>query len=215
MTGGTELTGWLADPVLIDGALPYQLRARLNVDNLQSGQALVLLRLIDPQDPRAIWWQREQVVDNSLTEVVTVGLPRLFNDPANLKAQAAIALLEEAEGQAQLVGVALQPEPVSVSVRGVAIAGGFKRIKDVSLFIAAVNNTYLVLKPKATMKVYDTDGKLVTEETRAILAGERSAAYFPYKPKLTAPGDFHLTVHVHSDGKELGSATYDFSVAGM
>jgi hypothetical protein len=82
----------------------------------------------------------------------------------------------------------------------------------VSLFVSAVNNTYAALKPKAVMQVQDADGKTVASETRPILIGSRSAAYFPYKPKLTCNGAYRLTVRIVNGGMELGNTQYEFRV---
>lgn len=214
LSGTERPAGWLSDPVLLDGALPYQVKVDLSTEMLVSGQALVVLRLVDPQDPSVVWMQQEKLVEGGQTEPVTMALPRVFNDRAPLKAQIAVALLEKAEGAVEVKSAALQPEPVSVSVRGVAVAGGFKQPKDVQLFITAVNNTYAALKPKATMKVFDSAGNMICQETRAIVGGARSAAYFPYRPKLTCAGSYKLKVWVKNNGKEMGTADYEFTVSG-
>jgi hypothetical protein len=76
--------------------------------------------------------------------------------------------------------------------------------------VSAINNTYTALKPKAVLQVEDASGKPVASETRSIVIGPRSAAYFPYKPKLTASGTYTLTVHIVNSGVRLGSIQYDF-----
>jgi len=115
-------------------------------------------------------------------------------------------------GEAQIRSAALCPEPLSLAVRAAAVAGGFKCPTDVSLFISAVNNTYAALKPKAILQVQDECGQMVASETRAIVIGPRSAAYFPYKPKLTANGAYVLTVRIVNSGVELGNTRYEFGV---
>jgi len=124
-------------------------------------------------------------------------------------------VLPGASGTAQIRSAALYPEPLSVSVRSAAVAGGFRRPSDVSLFVAAVNNTYAALKPKAVLQTYDADGALVSSETRAIVIGSRSAAYFPYKPKLRSSGSYRLAVRIVNSGLELGSSSYQFRVGDV
>ncbi|MEN6546749.1 MAG: hypothetical protein ABFE07_11995, partial [Armatimonadia bacterium] len=57
-------------------------------------------------------------------------------------------------------------------------------------------------------------GNMVCQETRAIVGGARSAAYFPYRPKLVCPGAYTLKVWVNNGSKEMGAADYEFTVSG-
>jgi hypothetical protein len=215
LKGGEQGAGWISDPVLLDGGLPYVLQVDLSDANVTAGQPSVLLRVLDPEDPSVVWLQQiVPVPAGQPAGPVALSLPRLFNDSAPLKAQVALLLPPVSAGTAVATAVALRPEALSMSVRACATAGGFKLPQDVSLFISAINNTYSALRPKAYMKVFDTNGDPVSQEARAIVIGSRSAAYFPYKPKLMGAGDYKLLVRIMAGGKDLGSCEYKFNVAG-
>ena len=203
---------WLSDPVLLDGALPYRLQANVAAAETPDCRLRLLVAVLDPQDSAAVWLQQAEEVPVGQNGAVMLSLPRLWTKPGAVCARVGFEVLPGASGTAQIRSAALYPEPLSVSVRSAAVAGGFRRPSDVSLFVAAVNNTYAALKPKAMLQTYDADGKLVSGETRAIVIGSRSAAYFPYKPKLPGSGSYRLAVRIVNAGLELGSASYEFRV---
>lgn len=216
LTGGTQQAAWVSDPVLLDGALPYAIKAGVSSAALTAGKASLVLRVTDPADPSLVWLQRAVEIEPSQDLVTyTVQLPRLSLTSIPVKAQLSLVLDAMSEGCVVADALSLQPEPLSMVVRSVSLSGGFQKPKDVSLFISAVNNTYASLKPKAYMKVTKEDGTQAAYEARPIVIGSRSAAYFPYKPKLGGGGDYKLLVRiVGSNGKELGNCEYSFSVAG-
>lgn len=239
LQGATQRVAWLTQPALLDGALPYIVQATVKLDELTAGQTSVLWRLVDPQDEKAVWLQQIAPVIPTEAEdgvaTVRIALPRLWTNSGAIQAQVGIVLDPPTESAEQLVldpapadppaspasagvlkvtAVALQPEPLTVGIRSVAVAGGFKQPKDVSLFVSSVNNTYSVLKPKAYMKIFNANGKVVCEEGRAIVMGARSAAYFPYKPKLVSAGEYKMLVRIMLAGKDLGSAEFQFTVSG-
>ena len=212
LKGGDATVAWMSDAVLVDGALPYRVEADVRATGLAAGQLRLLVELVDPRDARAVWLQQLVELPADPEAPISVLLPRLWNDKQAVRARVGLMLQPGAQGCARLRSLALRPEPLSVSVRSAAIAGGFKKPTDVSLFISAVNNTYAVLKPNALLQVYDPAGRAVTSETRPIVIGSRSAAYFPYHPKLTSTGAYTLRVTILNGGKELGAAGYDFRV---
>lgn len=205
-----KAAAWLGEPVLLDGAMPYSLEADLDTLALVGSRLRMLVRLIDPQDEKAVWMQQEQGISGGEDGAVALNLPRLWNDPAAVRAQVALELPVGSEGQAVVRKLALRPEPLSVSVR--AVAGGFKRPADVQLFVSAVNNTFAALKPKALLRVCDEDGRTIASETRPIVIGSRSAAYFPYKPKIPCAGEYTLTVTITNGATQLGQGQYTFMV---
>lgn len=203
---------WLSDPVLLDGALPYRLQANVAAAETPDCRLRLVVACLDPQDSAAVWLQQAEEVPVGQSGAVTLSLPRLWTKPGAVRVRVGFEVLPGASGTAQIRSAALYPEPLSVSVRSAAVAGGFRRPSDVSLFVAAVNNTYAALKPKAVLQTYDADGALVSSETRAIVIGSRSAAYFPYKPKLRSSGSYRLAVRIVNSGLELGSSSYQFRV---
>lgn len=215
LQGGEAAAAWVSDAVLLDGALPYRIEADVRATGLADGDLRLLVELVDPRDPAAVWLQQLVTVPSSQETPVVMTLPRLWSDKQAVQARVGLMVQGGAKGSALLRSVALRPEPLSVSVRSAAIAGGFRKPADVSLFISAVNNTYTVLKPKAVLQVSDACGETVTSETRPIVIGSRSAAYFPYKPKLAATGTYTLTVTIVNAGKELGTTSYSFRVGDV
>jgi hypothetical protein len=215
LTGSSYAAAWLSDPVVIDIGVPYDLTCQVDTSSLTSGQCSLLLRVLDPQATDTVWLQRSMPLplDCELQELNLL-LPRLLPDSAAARAQVVLLLEAQAEGCVSVGELALRPQPLSLTVRGVATAGGFRKPSDVSLFVAAVNNTTAALKPRAHLKVFDAEGKDVAYEGRDIVIGSRSAAYFPYKPKLTAPGEYELLVRVIEKGIDLGSTRYQFQVLG-
>lgn len=205
-----KAAAWVGEPVLLDGAMPYSLEADLDTTGLAESRLRMLVQLIDPQDEKAVWMQQEQEVSCGEDGLLAMALPRLWNDPAAVRAQVALELPAGSEGQAVVRKLALRPEPLSVSVRGVA--GGFKRPADVQLFVSAANNTFAVLKPKAVLQLCDENGRTVASETRPIVIGSRSAAYFPYKPKVACAGEYTLTVTIINGSMKLGQSRYTFLV---
>lgn len=203
---------WLADPVMLDGALPYQLEANVYVPEGQKGAARLLVRLLHPIDDRAVWMQESCDLLPGQDGPVTLALPRLSITPLAVRACVAIEMPPGQEGEAYVRAVALRPEPLSVSVRTAAGKKGFRRLSDAVLFVAVINNTTTVLKPKAILEVFDEAGQKITGEIRPIVVGARSAAYFPYRPKLTQPGSYNFVVKIMQEAKELSCANYNFQV---
>lgn len=216
LLGGPQQAAWMGDPVLLDFALPYVIKANVCSAALTAGKASLVLRVTDPQDPSLVWLQRSVEIDPAQEQATyALPLPRLALQSTAVKVQLSLVLDAMSEGCVVADAMSLQPEPLSMAVRSVSLSGGFQKPRDVSLFISAVNNTYASLKPKAYMKVTRGDGTQAAYEARAIVIGSRSAAYFPYKPKLSGAGDYKLLVRiVGSNGKELGNCEYSFSVAG-
>lgn len=215
LTGSSYAAAWLSDPVLIDIGVPYDLTCRADTSALTSGQCSLLLRVIDHQATDTVWLQRgvKMLLEDEAQELNLL-LPRLLPDSATARVQVVLLLEAQAEGCVNIGELALRPQPLSLTVRGAATAEGFRKPSDVSLFVAAVNNTSTTLKPRAHLKVFDAEGKDVAYEGRDIIIGSRSAAYFPYKPKLTAPGEYELLVRVMAKGVDLGSTRYQFQVLG-
>lgn len=215
LTGSSYAAAWLADPVVIDIGVPYDLTSQVDTSGLTTGQCSLLLRVLDPQATDTVWLQRSVPLDLGCEpQEVNLLLPRLLPDSAAARAQVVLLLEAQAEGCVNFGELALRPQPLSLTVRGAATAGGFRKPSDVSLFVAAVNNTTAALKPRAHLKVFNAEGKEVAYEGRDIVIGSRSAAYFPYKPKLTAPGEYELLVRVIAKGVDLGSTRYRFQVLG-
>lgn len=217
LLGGPRQAAWLSDPVLFDAALPYAVKANVSSAALTAGKALLVLRVTDAQDPAQVLCQRTLEIEPAQEPATyTLPLPRLALVSTPMKVSLGLVLDAMSEGAVLADAPALQPEPLSMAVRSVSLAGGFQKPKDVSLFISAVNNTYASLKPKAYMKVTRGDGAQAAYEARAIVIGSRSAAYFPYKPKLAGAGNYKLLVRIMAaNGKELGNCEYDFNVAGQ
>lgn len=201
---------WLSDAVMLDGALPYQLEADVRVPEGQNGAARLLVNFLHPTDDRAIWLQESCELLPGQEGPVTLALPRLSTMPLAVRACVAIEMPPGQGGEAYVEAVALRPEPLSVSVRTAAGAGGFRRPTDAVLFVSVINNTSAVLKPRAVLEVFDDRGQKITGEIRPIVVGARSAAYFPYRPKLVQPGSYNFIVKIMQEAKELGRASYNF-----
>jgi hypothetical protein len=212
LKSGDRAAAWMSEAVLVDGGMPYRVEAEVRATDVAAGQLQLVVELVDPGNDRAVWQQHRVDVPADQEGPVAFLLPRYWNDQQAVRARVGLMLQPGKEGSAALRAVALRPEPLTVSVRCAAVAGGFKSPADVQLFVSAVNNTYAVVRPKALLQVYDECGQAVTSETRPIVIGSRSAAYFPYRPKLTGTGAYTLKVTILDGSKELGAAGYDFSV---
>jgi hypothetical protein len=196
--------------VVLDGALPYTLKAQACATGLTAGQARLVLRVLDPEDAGVVWLQQAVALNAATTDYV-LSLPRLWVQSAPLKAQVALLLCPASEGTVTASALALQPEPVTLTVRGAA--GGFKGTKNVTLFVTAINNTSAVLKPKATIKVFDSEGQQVAfEQPKLVPVPSQSAAFFPSKPKLPGAGQYKMTVDISSNGNELARTEFSFEV---
>lgn len=216
LTAGDEPGAWLSDLTTFDASLPHVVRAEVTTADLTDNQAQMLVRVVDPVDPSVVWMQ--YVLPAPATQGPTeyrCSLPRLGLTAAPARLQIGLLLEAGGTGAATMAEVALEPEPLSLTIRPAATSGGFHKPSDVSLFITAVNNTAGTIKPKAYMKVTDSTGTVAAYEARVLTSvPTRSAAFFPFKPKLTCAGDYKVLVRIISNGRDLGSAEYAFSVAG-
>ncbi|NLO72989.1 MAG: hypothetical protein GX100_02620 [candidate division WS1 bacterium] len=200
----TTETAWTSVPLSLDLALPYGLTAEAT-DGTQDGFSL-LLRVRDPLDPASVWLQTPPVTGGPAR------LPRLAREPERGLVEAAILpVAGQALGQLEL---ALRPEPISLSIRPVAMAGEFTRPQDVQLFVSAINNTDTDLSPMAYLKILDADGQQAAYEPRRVRLGPHSAAYFPYKPTLTRAGKYVMLTRLMYEGQDLGFITFPFEVTG-
>ncbi|MHB8997561.1 MAG: hypothetical protein ACYC63_20130 [Armatimonadota bacterium] len=215
LRGGEAASGWVGEPVVLDGALPYTLKADACACDLTAGQARLVLRVLDPEDPGVVWLQQTVSLNRASGHDYALSLPRLWVESAPLQAQAAVVLEAASEGAVAAGALALQPEPVTLSVRG-GVEGKFKRLKDVSLFVTAINNTASKIIPKAYIKVTDSTGKQVAyEEPKLVAIESQNAAFFPSKPKLPGAGTYKIAVRFSGNGKELATAEYDFVVESL
>lgn len=210
-----QKVAWISDSVPVNTGLPYQATCRLEGVEADAGRFSLLVRTLDPSDPAAVWRQATASATGSYqAQELAVRLPRLWREPKRGLVQ--VALVWEA-GSADAVSVsaiALRPEPVSLSVRPVAVAGDFLRADQVQLFISALNNTDQDLEPMAYMKVFDADGEVAYYEPRRVKISANSAGYFPLNPKLDSPGEYQLLIRLMQEGQDLGSTTFDFRVGG-
>ena len=214
LTAGADHSAWVSDSVPVDASLPYQCSIPLPPGSCTAaGRLSLVARLRDPLDPRAIWVQTTCNLAQSDRDSLTVSLPRLFAQPSRGLAEVALTMGPGAGETITLSDVALRPEPVTLVIRPVAMAGEFTKPTDVTLFIAATNNTRRSLKPMAYMKVLEGPEQ-AAYEARPVSIGSQSAAYFPCKPKLTHPGNYHMLVRLVENGKDLGFTTFDFKVVG-
>ena len=198
---------WLSDPVAVDLSLPYTVSAQLP-DGTPADGFRLLARISDPQDPSSVWLQ---IAAGGPTGGAQVHLARLARESETGLVQVAIAPIPRVTSPENLT-LALRPEPVSLSVHGVAMCTDFATCKEATLFITAVNNTDEALAPTAHLKITDATGTQVSYEPRAVKIGPHSAAYFPYHPNLTRPGTYTLMVHLLDHGRDYGTATFVFQV---
>jgi len=216
LTGADQPAAWLSDLTTLDASLPHAVRAEVSTADLTLAQATLLVRVFDPVDAGAVWLQ--YTVPAEATKGPTqlrIPLPRLTNSPSAARVQIALLLDAGGSGAATMAKVALEPEPLTLTIRPAATSGGFQLPKDVSLFITAVNNTANTIKPKVYMKVVDAQGQQAAYEARALTSvPSRSAAFFPFKPKLASAGDYKAVVRILDGTKDLGSAEYSFNVGG-
>lgn len=212
LRSGEQPLAWVSAPVSADLALPYEVS--VSYEETTSPGFLVLARVRDPQDPGDVWVQQTAAPRPAEDSPVVVHLPRLASHSQTAVIEVAL-LLAPGRGQRVVVtSAALRPEPVSLAVRPVAMAGEFAHARDVQLFISAVNNTDQPLRPTAHLKVLDAEQKAVYYEPRPVKIGPQSAGYFPVKPKLPRAGDYVLLVRLLENGRDLGSTTYAFKVTG-
>jgi hypothetical protein len=212
LAGGERRAGVISRRVPVDASLPYRVSAVASGAHCQSGQVTLLARLLDPRDPTTVWVQQEtRLPASELSHPLTVELPGLSTLPkATALAQVALVLDGGSQGTVSAVTPVLQPVLMSLSVR--AAANVKPGPENVSLFVSAANNTTAALKPICWLKTLDPAGNTVHAEKRALIVGSRSAAYFPYKPKLATAGDFTMVARVMAGGRELGAATFAFRV---
>lgn len=214
LTGAEEPAAWMSDLTVFDASLPHVVHAEVSTAELVASQATLLVRVLDPVDASVVWVQYTVAAEamKGPTEF-RVPLPRLATTSSPARLQVALLLDAGGEGAATMAKVALEPEPLTLTIRPAATAGGFRLPKDVSLFITAVNNTAKTIKPKAYMKVLDAQGSQAAYEARVLTSvPPRSAAFFPCKPKLTAEGEYKLVVRIVDGATDLGSAEYGFRV---
>lgn len=190
---------WVSDRVPVDVSLPYEVSVQ------PAGDVKLLARVCDPLDPANVWLQ------TPATEGGLLALSKLSRTRDTGFLEIAVLPQSPLAGSLQ---VALRPQPLSLSVRPVAMAGEFASAADVQLFITAVNNTNVNLLPTAHLKVVDATGAQVCYEPRKLKINAQSAAYFPLKPKLPpGPGDYALMVRILDSGRDLGFITFPFKVA--
>lgn len=210
LTGGETAAGWVSRRVVLDGSMPYTVRATVDGSHLESGQVLLLGRILNPADGTAIWLQTNaRLAGCKSSESLSLSLPRLYPVPGTVLAQVAIVLETGAAGTLTVPSLSLKPEPVSLAVRAGRAKPG---PENVSLFVSAINNTGSVLKPQAVLTTLDLTGRTIHQEKRAVVMGPHSAAYFPYRPKLPAAGDFRMTAALATKTGELGSTSFSFHV---
>ena len=215
LMGTDQAAAWLSEPTAVDVSLPYTVRAEVSTADLNKSQAVLLVRVIDPVDAGSIWMQ--YTVSAEATKGPTqfrVNLPRLTVTPSPGRVQIALLLDAGGEGAATMAAVALEPEPLTLTVRA-SPNTDFKRTKDVNLFVTAINNAACEIQPKACIKVIDSDGKQVAyQEPKLVAVPSRNAAFFPYKPKLPGAGEYKMLVTICSAGRELASSELVFRVLG-
>jgi len=201
---------WLSAPVAVDLALPYEITSQ--VPGGAGADAFRLMaRIGDPADPDSIWLQTPGA-SGGAAGAPAVHLDRLARQSAIGLVQIAVVPIPGKTLPDSLL-VALEPEPVTLSVHGVAMAVEFDHPKDVTLFVSAVNNTGSTLAPTAHLKVVDAQGQQVSYEPRpGIQLSPHSAAYFPVKPTLPAAGEYTLIVHLLDHGRDLGQTSFSFKV---
>ncbi len=212
LRSGKQPLAWISVPVSADLALPYEVSVAYR--EIAPPGFSVLARVRDPEELGDVWMQEAAARHPGDGGTIVCRLPRLSSQSQTALIEVAL-LLGPGDGQRVVVtSAALRPEPVSLSVRPVAMTGEFAHVKDVQLFISAVNNTDRPLRPTAHLKVLDAEQKAVFYEPRPVKIGPQSAGYFPVKPKLTRPGDYVLLVRLLENGRDLGSTTYAFRVSG-
>ncbi len=104
--------------------------------------------------------------------------------------------------------------PFTVKVSAPARCVRFEKPGDVQLFVSAINNADRELFTTASMRVIDVDDEVAAEEDRAIRIAPRSAAYFPYSPRLADDGDYRFEVGFTDGDDYLGEGAYQFAVGG-
>ncbi len=212
LTAGADPAAWLSDAVPVDASLPYECSAPLPLAACTAAGSLSLaVRLRNPLHSQEILFHTASTLGETAGDYLNVRLPRLFAEPSRGLAEVAVAMAPGSGQSVTISEVALRPEPVTLFIRPVAMAGDFTKPNDVTLFISATNNTRQVLKPMAYMKVMEGPEQ-AAYEPRRIQIGSQSSAYFPFKPQLKHHGNYHMLVRLIEDGKDLGSATFDFRV---
>lgn len=214
LTGADQPAAWMSDLTVLDASLPHVVHAEVSTADLTAAQATLLVRVLDPVDAAVVWLQYTMLAEATRGPTqFRLPLPRLTSLPGPARVQVALLLEAGGVGAATMAKVALEPEPLTLTIRPAATSGGFLLPKDVSLFITAVNNTARTIKPKAYLKVLDAQGKQAAYEARILTSvPSRSAAFFPCKPKLVATGDYKLIVRIVDGTKDLGSGEYSFRV---
>ncbi len=214
LTAGAGHVAWLSAEVPVDASLPYRCSVPLPAGYATAAGHLGLVaRLRDPTDSQVIWLQAERLLTAGDSEILTLSLPRLFAKPRGGRAEVALTMAPGTGESIALSGVALRPEPITLAIRPVAMAGEFTKPTDVTLFISATNNTRRTLNPMAYMKILEGPDQ-AAYEARRVKIDPQSSAYFPFKPKLTHMGSYHMLVRLMENGQDLGSTTFDFRVGG-
>jgi len=211
LVAGGSLTAWLSDMTPVDASLPYQCSVELSEAGVGAKRLMAVVRIRDPRDTQVVWTQNARTVENEEESDLTVVLPRLFAAPRAGLAEVAVVMRPGSGESVTLSSVSLRPQPVTLTIRPVAMATDFAKPQDVTIFISAINNTRQGLQPMAYMKVLEGSDQ-VAYEARRVNIGSQSAAHFPFKPQLTRAGNYHLLVRLMEGGRDLGSATFAFKV---
>ena len=216
LVAGNQPVAWLSSAVPVDLSLPYEATLPLPDTCPAAARLTFLARLRDPADPQVILVQSSRAFCAFDAGPLSLLLPRLARTPRAGLADVAVTLRPGAGETVTLTSAALCPQPVTMGVRTPGMADEFSKPKAVTIFVVATNNTLGSLVAVAHMKVFDSAGQLACSEERPLSTiGPQSMSSFPYKPKLTAPGDYHLVVRLAAGGQDVGSASFVFKVTGM
>lgn len=211
LTGGETRCGIISRRQVLDCSVPYEVAAEVDGRQWQSGRLVLLGRWMDPAYPGVCWHQSESsLLASEVGAPLQLSLPRLGARPTPGLLQVALLLDSGAVGKVAISGVTMRLQVMSLGVR--LAANAKPGPENVTLFVSAANNTDQPLKPTCWLKTMDMNGQTVHVEKRTLTVGARSAAYFPYAPKLPGVGNFRMLARVLSDGQDFGSATFAFRV---